>query len=119
MRSGTRSAGRRGRGRMGVGAAILALLVMVVLDAGSARAAACDTSWNGSVNNDWFTDGNWDHGVPDEFENACITNPASAVEISGDQASAESLTISGGELDITGFFDGANHHDASLYVSEG
>jgi hypothetical protein len=98
---------------------LLAALLLCAARAGLAQ-AACDTSWTGSASDqNWFSQSNWDHGVPTSATNACIDNPATEVDIVGAGAHAESLELSGGTLKIAGFNDGATSHIAFLSLADG
>jgi hypothetical protein len=97
---------RRGSGLL---AGLVAVLLLLVLGAGSARAATCSDNWTGSVSSDWFTAGNWStSSVPTSSTDVCISN--STVNIDGDGghggAVANSLTLSGSTLNIAGGTDG-------------
>lgn len=78
---------------------LLALVVLLSLGPGAARAVTCDTTWTANLSSDWSVAGNWTGGVPDNTKNACI-NGSGPVEIIGESAEAESLTLSGAVLAI-------------------
>ena len=53
----------------------IGLFVVPVIVAPAAQAAVCDTTWNDAGGDDrWITGANWDNGVPQVGENACIPN---------------------------------------------
>ncbi len=93
-------------------------MTMLALGAGAAQAAACTDSWTGAVNSNWYTAGNWDHGVPTNTSDVCINS--STVDIDGNGGSggaqAGSLTLTGSTLDIAGGTDGTL---GSLEVANG
>lgn len=92
-------AGDLNRVRLLLACAVLALAAALSVGAGAAQAATCDTTWQGSAFQDWSNAGNWTNGVPDNTKSACI-NGSGPVEITGESAQAQSLTLSGAELDI-------------------
>jgi Bacterial Ig-like domain (group 3)/Divergent InlB B-repeat domain len=76
-------------------AGLAVALTALALGAGPAQAATCTDSWTGAVNRNWFTAGNWDHGVPTDTSDVCINNPSDVtVIISGNTpAQANSLQL--------------------------
>ncbi|MDG1477313.1 MAG: hypothetical protein P8Q14_09210, partial [Vicingaceae bacterium] len=61
-------------------------------------------TWNGSVNTDWFNDGNWNIGTPDKELDAIIPSSAGTMPvINGAGAECKNLQInSGASLSISG-----------------
>src|SRR6202035_3409886 len=81
--------------------ALLALELMT-LGRGWARAAECDNWQDNVAHGDWNTAGNWSAGVPTSTTDACIPGTGTGpVTITG-AGTAQSLTLTGSELDIEG-----------------
>jgi hypothetical protein len=89
------------------------ILAMLALGAGTAQAAACSDSWTGAVSNDWFTAGNWDHGVPTTTSDVCINNSTNNPVIISGAVTAQANTLqlgvgSAGALEIEGVDTGSS-----------
>ncbi len=81
----------------------------------------CDT-WTNTAGGDWNTGSNWSLGVPpNALTDACITQSGTyTVTITGESASANTLTVTGGptvSIQATDFCGGSNN--ASLTLSNG
>jgi uncharacterized repeat protein (TIGR02543 family) len=91
-----------------------ALLALMTFGAGVARAGGCDL-WKGSAGGDWNSSSNWSLStVPDA--NTCVQIPGTGtgpVLISGESVTAESIQLTGAELDI----EGTPSHRAVLTLS--
>ena len=89
--------------------AVCALLLAGLMSApGAAASESCGTSWTGEASDgNWYTAGNWDHGVPTSSMVACIEEGATyTVTIDGGTATASKLELGGtsgvAELKIEG-----------------
>src|SRR5438045_1934587 len=96
----------RHRGHLNLGRLLLAGALVAVLGwgAGSAKAIACDTSWTGSTDSDWFNAGNWTSNVPGSGTDACIPDGSftvvidGATEASASAAAANTLLVGAGDV---------------------
>ena len=80
----------------------LLALVLMTFGPGLARAAGCDNWQDNVAHGDWNTAGNWSAGVPTSTTDACIPGTGTGpVTITG-AVTAQSLTLTGSELDIEG-----------------
>jgi hypothetical protein len=71
------------------------LLVAVILT--SAASVAAQTTWNGTVSNDWHDAGNWSASVPTQTADAVISSAATNMpRIQNYNAQARALTIESG-----------------------
>jgi hypothetical protein len=96
--------------------------VVLLLGAGPASAAGCDTSWKAAHSGQWSSAANWDNGVPTSGTNACIALAGTyTVSITGQLAEANSLQLGGASGRQTLSIIGASGFSglASLSLGEG
>lgn len=118
---GTVSGLRKACGVVGLGTFVAAM----ALSAGPAS-ASCGTTWNGSVNTDWFNSGNWSAGVPTSGTDACIPASSGTVlidgltEASSSAAAANTVTVGAGDiLELEGFDHTGTLDAATLQLTNG
>ena len=94
----------------------LLLLLMALLLVGIAQA---DTTWTGTIDQDWFNDANWDLGIPDSADWAKIRNDGPGPQIGYTEGGT--LTMDGGTLDIVGddLLLGKGGNTGTLYMNDG
>jgi hypothetical protein len=113
--------------------AVAAAAAVALVGAPQAHAAACTTSWTGT-NGDWNNAGNWDNGVPDSSDVACIqTAGDKQIMIAAQTGNVGDATATAKELHlgatgptpgtqtilISGETLSATDHDASLTLVGG